>query len=166
MKKETVHREQILLLGLKVRTNNAQELQKLEGNIFPLFQRYFHQELAKKIPQRKKPGTTFCTYTEYESDHHGDYSYFIGEEVNAFEETLPDGFEALTIPAQTYAKFTTGPAPIPEVITRAWEKIWKMTPEELGAKRKYHTDFEIYDERAADHQNIVLDLFIGLDSHV
>lgn len=28
----------------------------------------------------------------------------------------------------------------------------------------YKTDFEIYDERAADHQNIVLDLYIGITS--
>ena len=37
-----------------------------------------------------------------------------------------------------------------------------MSPRELGGKRKYETDFEIYDERATDHQNIVLDLYIGI----
>jgi hypothetical protein len=61
-------------------------------------------------------------------------------------------FEKLIIPKQEYAKFTTKPAHMPDVIVNAWQGIWKMTPEKLGGKRSYQTDFEIYDERASDHQ--------------
>ena len=43
------------------------------------------------------------------------------------------------------------------------KEIWKMSAAELGGKRRYQTDFEIYDERAADHQNIVLDIFVGIE---
>lgn len=163
MTKEIVKRETILLVGMRVRTNNATEVNSLDGKIFPLVQRYFHDGLAEQIPLRKKPGTTFCAYTDYESDYTGDYTYFIGEEVAEIGEHIPEGFDVLEIPAQTYAKFTTDPAPMPEVLINAWQEIWDMTPEEMGAKRRYHTDFELYDERAADHQNIVMDLFIGLE---
>ncbi len=45
----------------------------------------------------------------------------------------------------------------------AWQKIWKMSPQTLGGKRRYQTDFEIYDERAVDHQNVILDLYIGIE---
>jgi predicted transcriptional regulator YdeE len=68
----------------------------------------------------------------------------------------------LTIPSQQYAKFTTSPAPLPEVIVNAWLKIWKMSQAQIGGKRRYQTDFEIYDERAADHQNIILDIYISI----
>ena len=156
MKKEIINQNKILLVGMQVRTNNAQEYKKLDGKIFPLVQRYFHEGLSEKIPCRKNPGTTFCAYTDYETDYTGDYTYFIGEEVTEFDDPLPEGFDILTVPAQAYAKFTTKPAPMPEVLTDAWQKIWNMLPEELGGTRRYHTDFEIYDERAADHQNIVM----------
>jgi predicted transcriptional regulator YdeE len=50
------------------------------------------------------------------------------------------------------------------VVKNAWQKIWQQKDTELGGKRSYHADFEIYDERASDptHQNIVLDLYIGI----
>jgi predicted transcriptional regulator YdeE len=134
---------------------------RLKGHIFPCVQRYFHGALFEKIPRRLKPGTTFCAHTDYETDYRGAYTYFIGEEVSLLD-TLPEGFEILVIPKQDYAKFTTTPAPMPDVLVNAWQEIWKMTPRQLGGKRCYQTDFEIYDERASDHHNIVLDLYIGI----
>lgn len=162
MKKESVTLPEMKLVGICVRTNNAQEIDKMKGKIFPCIQRYFHQGLSEKISKRKKPGTTYCAYTDYESDHNGDYTYFIGEEVSSHDIPLPEGFQKLVIPQQHYSKFTTGPAPMPDVIINAWTEIWKMSPKQLGGQRSYKTDFEVYDERAADHQKIVLDLFIGI----
>jgi predicted transcriptional regulator YdeE len=134
----------------------------MKGNIFPLVLKYYHQALYEKIPNRIKPGTTFCAYTDYTSDFKGAYTYFIGEEVTSFDD-IPEGFVKVTIPEQSYAKFTTAPGPMPDVIVNAWQEIWEISPKQLGGKRSYHTDFEVYDERAADHQNIVLDLYVGID---
>jgi predicted transcriptional regulator YdeE len=117
--------------------------------------------LPAKFPHRVKPETTFCVYTDYESDITGDYTYFIGEEVSSFE-TIPEGFQTLSIPAQTYAKFTTEPGPMPDVVIGAWQKIWQMTPEDFGSQRRFSADFELYDERASDHQNATLDVYIGI----
>lgn len=157
-----INRAEIKLVGISVRTSYQQELDKMGGKIFPCVQRYFHQALFDSIPNRKKPGTTFCAYTDYDSDYKGAYTYFIGEEVNTYDPSVPGSFQTLTIPAQRYAKFTTQPAPMPDIIVNAWNEIWKMTPKELGGNRNYQTDFEIYDERATDHQNIILDLYIGI----
>lgn len=162
MQRETTVMSEIKLVGVCVRTSNEQEMDKIKGNIFPLIQKYFHQGLAEKISNRKRPGTTFCAYTDYETDCNGAYTYFIGEEVSSFNTPLSEGFQQLVIPKQQYAKFTTGPAPMPDVIVNAWKEIWGMSPKQLGGDRSYKTDFEIYDERAADHQNIVLDLYIGI----
>lgn len=52
---------------------------------------------------------------------------------------------------------------MPDVIVNAWKEIWKMPSKQLGGHRSYKTDFEIYDERASDHQNIILDLYIGIE---
>jgi predicted transcriptional regulator YdeE len=161
MQKTTMQLPEIKLVGLKVRTTNKAEIDFSTGKIFPSVQKYFQENLAASIPHRKKPGTTLCVYTEYESDHTGEYSYLIGEEVDNFSE-LPAGLEKHTIAPQTYTKFTHGPAPMPEAVREPWFKIWAMDDAELGGKRRYHADFEVYDERAADHQNIVLDIYIGV----
>lgn len=163
MQKELVTRPEIKLIGICVRTSYEQELDKMKGHIFPCVQKYFHQGLAEKIANRKRIGTTFCAYTAYETDHLGAYTYFIGEEVSSFNGELPEGFQQLVIPQQQYAKFTTGPAPMPDVIVNAWTEIWATPSAQLGGRRSYKTDFEIYDERAADHQKIVLDLYIGIE---
>lgn len=164
MRKASITMSEITLVGICVRTSYEQELDKMKGNIFPCVQRYFHKGLSEQIPNRKKPGTTFCAYADYETDYRGSYTYFIGEEVIPSSDSLPKGFQKLVIPSQQYAKFTTDPAPMPDVIVNAWMEIWKMSPKDLGSKRCYQTDFEIYDERAADHQNIVLDVYVGIQS--
>ncbi|HSW86195.1 MAG TPA: effector binding domain-containing protein [Rhabdochlamydiaceae bacterium] len=163
MQQTSIAKPEIKLVGICVQTSYQQESDKMKGNIFPCVQRYFHQALFEKIPHRTKPGTTFCAYTDYENDYKGAYTYFIGEEVSSFDTSLPEGFEKLIIPEQQYAKFTTNPAPMPDVIVNAWQTILEMPPTKLGGKRRYQTDFEIYDERAADHQNIVLDLYVGIE---
>jgi len=150
------------LVGISVRTSYHDELSRETSKISPCVMRYFHENLFEQIPNRKSPGATYCAYTDYESGFQGAYTYFIGEEVSGTERPLPEGFQAIEIPRQTYAIFTTEPAPMPDVVVKAWKTIWNLTPAELGGRRSYKTDFEIYDERAADHQNVVLDVCIGI----
>lgn len=161
MQKAYSELDEIKIVGIKVRTNNEAEFKSENPKIFQCVQKYYHQDLASKIPNRINPGRTFSIYTEYESDHNGEYTYFIGEEVSTFVK-LPSELHKLTIPIQRYAKFTTEPGPMPDVVRDAWQKIWTMTDDDLGGARNYWTDFEIYDERANDHENVVLDIFIGI----
>ncbi|MBM3184525.1 MAG: AraC family transcriptional regulator [Chlamydiae bacterium] len=161
MKKALTSKNQKKIIGLKTRTNNAIEIDAHSGKILPCVQKYFHQQIADKIPNRLSPGTTYCIYTEYESDHLGNYTYFIGEEVSSLDE-IPEGLEGMTIPKQKYVKFTNGPGVMPDVVRKPWFEIWQMDTKTLGGKRAYLADFEIYDERARDHQNIVLDIYIGI----
>ena len=163
MKKEQIKLPEIKLVGLTVRTNNQNEMSPETSKILPILQNYFGNNFPNQISNRSKPGTTYCCYTEYESDHTGEYTYFVGEEVTNFVD-VPSDFETHTIPAQTYTKFTNGPGPMPEVVREPWMAIWEMTEQELGGKRTYHTDFEIYDERASDHSAVVLDIYIGIQS--
>lgn len=162
MQKIQLHMPEIKLVGINVRTNNKAEGNLATAKISPCVQQYFHQQLADKIPQRKNPGTTFCAYTNYENDYTGEYTFYVGEEVTSIDN-IPEDLELHIIPSQTYIKFTTEPGPMPNVVINAWQEIWKMSPEALGGKRRYHTDFEIYDERAKNHQSVVLDLYIGIE---
>ena len=154
---------EIKLIGITTRTNNASlfEADPSTNKVAATVQRYFHGGFADKINHRKKPKTTFCVYTKYESDFNGDFTYFIGEEVTSFD-SIGDGFETLGIPHQTYMKLTNQAGPMPDVCIEMWKQIWGMSVSELGGERAYISDFEIYDERSVDHQNVILDIYIGI----
>lgn len=161
MESSQVKLDAIKLVGIKVRTANSKEQDWQNGKIFPCVREYYHQQIFDKIANRKKPGVTYCTYAEYESDYQGEYTYFIGEEVDTFD-SVGSNLSTLVIPAQNYNKFTTGPGAMPKVLRDAWEKIWQMPDQTLGGKRNYQADFEIYDERAQDHNNLIFDIYIGI----
>lgn len=153
--------EEIKLVGCTARTSNAAELQG-NGKIMATVDHYFKHQIAVQIKTRVRPGVTYCAYTDYESDETGEYTYFIGEEVKSLEgqcKTLQD----LVVPAQTYAKLTAGPGAMPAVCIDAWKDIWSMSRSDLGGKRSYLTDFELYDERAQDQQSTILDIYLGLE---
>ncbi|KJV62491.1 GyrI-like domain-containing protein [Rickettsia amblyommatis] len=78
-------------------------------------QRFFADKLQDKILNRNTPKKVFSVYTNYESDATGEYTYFLGEEVTSFEN-IDQEFSTLTIPVQTYAKFTSDPDQMPKVV--------------------------------------------------
>ena len=163
MKKELVNKPEIKLIGLTARTNNKNEMNPQTSKIGELAGRFWSQNIASQIPNRKNPGVTLSIYTEYDSNEHGDYTYFIGEEVSSFED-IPSEMQKLTIPAAQYQKFTTPSGKMPEVVINAWQQIWKMSANDFGGERAYVADFEVYDQRAADPANASLDIYIGIKS--
>lgn len=163
MKKANAQLQEIMLVGIKTRTNNgdisAENLSNEDIN--QTIQKYFSENISGQIQNRKNPNVTFAVYTNYESDYRGDYTYFIGQEVTSFEGQN-ENLEKLVIPAQNYIKFTNEPGPMPSVCTNMWKNIWSMNSEDLGGERAYIADFEIYDERSADYSNAVLDIYLGI----
>lgn len=161
LKKEITTSPPMKLIGISARTSNADEFNPETAKIGATIQKYITEAVYDKIPNRKTPGKAYCVYTEYESDHTGAYTYFIGEEVDT-DSDVPEGLSTITIPAQSYAKFTTVSGQMPTVCINAWMDIWKMTSEDFGGERNYSADFEVYDERALDHAHTVLDIYIGI----
>lgn len=162
MKQTEIKLPEIKIVGIAVRTNNAAEFSGTGAKISLTVKAYADQGAAGKIAHRVEPGTTYSGFTDYESDHNGMYTYFIGERVSSFDD-LPKGFSAITIPAQTYAKFTNGPGAMPGVCIAVWQRVWGSSPKDLGGQRGYVADFEIYDERAYDPTSTVLDVYIGIE---
>lgn len=163
MQKITTLLEEIKLVGLKTfaRTNNIAEANTDTALIPKTMQEYFGKNISAAINERKNPGKIYCVYYEYESDFNGDYSYFIGEEVNSFENIDPN-LTPLTIPAQNYTKFTNKPGKMPGVCIEMWQNIWQLSENQLGGERTYIADFEIYDERSHNPESAILDIYIGI----
>jgi len=165
MKKETITLEEKKLVGITIRTTYQNELDHTTSHIGPCVARYFQDQIAQRIPHVKNPEVTLCAYTNYENEYKGAYTFFIGQEVNSLGK-LPEGLEALTVPAQTYVKLTTDKGPIPQVIVEAWQQIWQMSPGDLGGTRQYKVDFQVYDDRAIDPQNAIVDIYVGIKKGV
>lgn len=161
MKKTIVDLPKKDIMGVSVRTNNANEMSS-KGQIGPLVARYRGENLANDIPHSKEPGVTYVVYTDYASDEFGDYTFLLGEQVFNIEET-PNGFKLVTIPAGKYVKFTTNPGRVPDIIIKSWMQIWQMSPEELGGQRTYKADFEVHDKRAVDQEQAVVDIYVGIE---
>lgn len=161
MKKNIQKLPEMKLVGVTVRTSNAKEMNPQTAQIGATMQKFFSSGMQAQIMERKKPGIVFAVYTDYESDAHGEYTYFLGEEVNSFEN-IPQGCKDLTIPAAIYAKFTSDPGKMPAVCIDMWQNIWKMKAADLGGKRTYVADFEVYDDRSHNPNSAVLDIYIGI----
>lgn len=161
MKKELITKLELKLVGLTVRTNNKNEMDPKTSKIGELAGQFFGKNISNQIPNKTNPGITFSVYTKYDSNEHGDYTYFIGEEVNSFDNVSID-LQKLTIPGTKYQKFTTPQGKMPEVVINAWQQIWKMSAKDFEGDRAYLADFEIYDQRAMDPDNTVLDIYISI----
>jgi predicted transcriptional regulator YdeE len=61
-----------------------------------------------------------------------------------------------------YAVLLTDKGQMPGVLQSAWARIWKMSATELGGKRAFVTDYEIYDARSANMQSAQVEIHVGL----
>lgn len=161
MKKEIVTKPIFKLMGLHVVTNNHDEQNPDTAKIGPLINRFLSENIGARIPHRENPGVLYSVYTDYESDHNGNYTYLIGEEVYSFEDA-PSDLHCVIVPTGQYQRFTTPPGKMPDVVIKAWQSIWGMNSETLGGERRYLADFELYDHRAYDPGNAVVDIYVGV----
>lgn len=163
MQKVQTKLDEIRLVGLTARTNNKNEMNSKISKIGELADSYWHNQIANQIKHRINPGVTYSVYTEFESDEHGDFTYFIGEAVSLIENQDLFPLKTLIIAPSQYQKFTTKPGKMPDVVISAWQEIWSMKKSDFAGKRKYIADFEIYDQKAADMDNAVIDIYIGIE---
>ena len=163
MQKEKQTLGQLNLIGLTARTNNLNEMNPETSKIAALAGKYWGEQLADSFKHRINPGVTYAVYTEYESDEHGEYTYFIGESVDVLESQDLSQFKSLIIPQSTYQKFTTSSGKMPDIVISSWQEIWGMSEKDFEGKRKYIADFEIYDKRAQNPNEMALDIYIGID---
>jgi predicted transcriptional regulator YdeE len=118
------------------------------------------EAVLAKIPN-KADKSIVAVYTEYASDHNGDYTYVLGARVNS-DTDVPAGMVAKKIPAGKYAVFTSEKGPPAKVVPETWMRINSLPKTAVGGDRMYRADFEIYDERAADPQSAVVDVYVGI----
>jgi len=159
MSTRVVQQSGFSVIGIAVRTSNAKEM-TADGVIGKQWGRFFQDGVQEKIPN-KVDESIVAVYTDYASDKNGDYTFLIGAKVTS-DAHVPAGMLEKKVPAGKYAVFTTEKGPAPKVLPEAWMKINSLPPSAVGGDRVYRADFEIYDERAADPQNLQADIYVGI----
>ena len=149
----------IVVAGFQIRTTNARELSG-ESQIRALWQRFFLDNLATQIPNRTND-SLYAVYSNYQSDENGEYDYLLGAPVTGVDH-LPAGMTYAAIATGEYAIITTEKGPVVQVMQQAWRHIWTISAEELGGKRAFLTDYEIYDHRATNPTNAQVEIHLGL----
>ncbi len=157
---KTVDQKEFTVVGISARTNNAQEAAG-NGVIAKQWDRFYKEGILEKIPN-KADSAIYAVYGDYASDRNGEYTYIIGTRVSEAGAT-PSGMVAKTISAGKYADVTSERGPIPRVIVEAWQQIWSLEDQgQLGGKRAYKTDFEVYDQRAHNPQDSQIEIYVGV----
>ena len=159
MNPKVVQQSAFTVVGIAVRTSNAREM-TADGLIGKQWARLMQEGLLGKIPN-KADKSMVAVYTDYASDHNGEYTYVLGARVTSDSE-VPSGMVAKKIPAGKYAVFTSEKGPAPKVVPETWMRINSLSKSAVGGDRVYGADFEIYDDRAADPQNMVVDVYVGI----
>jgi predicted transcriptional regulator YdeE len=147
------------VIGISARTSNAKEM-TADGVIGKMWGRLMQEDLWSKIPN-KADKNIVAVYTDYASDKNGEYTYVLGAKVDSDAE-VPAGMVMKKIPAGRYAMFTSDKGPAPKVVPELWMKINSLPSSAPGGNRVYGADFEVYDERAANPQNIQMDVYVGI----
>jgi predicted transcriptional regulator YdeE len=159
-KPKVTRHDAFTVAGIEVRTTNAKEATG-DGVIGKQWQKFFQEGILQKIPN-KMDGNIYAVYSDYASDRNGEYSLTIGARVPD-GSTAPAGLAIKTVPAGNYAVVTSERGPVAKVGVAAWQRVWEMEDKHtLGGARAYKSDFELYDERAADPQNSQVDIYLGL----
>jgi predicted transcriptional regulator YdeE len=159
MKPKVVQQAAFTVIGILARTTNAREM-TADGVIGKSWGRLMQEALLARIPN-KADNRIVAVYTDYASDHNGEYTYILGAAVTSDAE-VPAGMVAKKIRGGKYAVFTSEKGPPQKVVPELWMKINSLPQTAVGGDRVYGVDFEIYDERATDPQNLQMDVYIGI----
>jgi predicted transcriptional regulator YdeE len=142
------------VIGIAARTSNAREM-TAEGIIGRQWGRFLQENLLGQIPS-KVDAAIVAVYTDYASDQDGEYTFVIGARVKAGAEA-PDGMVAKIVPAGRYALFVSERGPVGEVVMKTWQGVWAASID-----RAFRADFEVYDERAGDPGNAIVEVRVAV----
>lgn len=158
---DTTHKnigKEIKLAGITCRTCNKGN--QSADDLKLLWERFFGEKIMEKLQQRKNDNI-ISAYHEYESRYEGDYSAFIGFELqeSADPSSLPDGMSLLTVPHGPYQVYEVN-NPTPEKVMATWRHIWS---EDEHLNRRYACDFEVYHDNKGGTP-VCVEIFIGINN--
>ena len=134
MAPKVVEESGFTVAGIASRTSNEKEMSG-NGVIAKQWGRLFQEGLLEKIPNRADQNVV-AVYTDYASDHHGEYTFLLGSRVTS-DGNVPPGMLSKKIAGGKFAVFTTEKGPADRVVPSAWIKINSLPRTAVGGDRVY-----------------------------
>jgi predicted transcriptional regulator YdeE len=156
---KSINEDGFLVIGIQARTSMAKESSP-NAVIAKQWGRFMSEGLLSNIPNKADPNI-IAVYTDYDPSNGGGYTFLIGAKVNS-DSNIPNGMAVIKVPAGRYAVFTTEKGPIEQVVRAEWKAIWALPKSSLGGNRAFKTDFEVYDQRAADPKSSQVEIHVGI----
>jgi predicted transcriptional regulator YdeE len=153
------HQDGFMMIGIAVRTSNAKERE--ESQIGKQWARLMGENLLNTIPN-KADQNIVAVYTNYASDANGEYTYVLGARVAKAPKDMPAGMVTEQVPPGRYAVFTSERGAVQQVVPATWMRIWKTAKDKPGGDRAYKSDFELYDQRAQNPADAVMEIHVGI----
>lgn len=129
----------LMLSGISVTTNNENEKTEETAKIAQLWDDYAQNHIHTKTFNKASESAMYGVYSNYISDHTGDFDVMVGVEV-----TKPKN--AMIIKDEKYLVFTKQ-GELPDIVFELWQEIWAYFETDSEYERKYTIDFEKYGKK-------------------
>jgi predicted transcriptional regulator YdeE len=130
---ELIQTEPLIVRGLSVRTQNSDEFDPEKAKISGLWSSVLGSEIAAQDT------ALFASYSDYQSDANGFYTYTIGVKKPPAEQAL----NSIVIPSGKYLLFKAQ-GTMPQAVIETWKKIWAYFESPSPYQRAFKVDFESY----------------------
>ena len=150
---DSIVENSMIIVGISARVENPVDAAEKLGE---LWGRFWESEIGEQIPN-KLNDTIYSVYHGYEGNFTQAYTTTVGFRLDAATD-LPEGFDVVEIPEQKYKVFTSS-GKQPDALVDVWGQIWEA---DKTLNRAYTFDFEVYDERAQDANDGIVDIYIAL----
>ena len=128
-----LHVEGFSVTGLSVRMATAK--------LSHVWQRFFSEGVADKIPNRTPGSPMFGVYSNYESNVDGLYTVTVG--VKTDDEPNTPVFCTINVLPGEYLVFENQGV-TPHVVVETWQNVWTYFKSQPKFTRRFKTDFEMY----------------------
>lgn len=152
----------IILSGITTRTTNAEEIGP-NGRLPQLWETYHQSNIAAQV-EVVDPHLIYALYTDYESDANGAYTVLVGHEIENNAVQADTRLSQAVIPESTFMVFTSKKGAVFKVVAEAWGEIWEYFSHSPVEQRSYTGDFELYDTRGLDPDNVEVKIYIAIKS--
>ncbi|MGI9525481.1 MAG: GyrI-like domain-containing protein [Weeksellaceae bacterium] len=144
------------IIGIVTETSN--ENGKASEDLGKLWQKFYSENIPDKIPH-KIGNEIYSIYTDYKTNHTGNYTCIIGFKVDSIEE-IPEGLVGKEIGSGNYHKYIAK-GEMPDAVVNAWKEIWKNNAD---LNRTFTADFEVYGDKSQNGGNSEVEIFIATDN--
>jgi len=144
---DVTERNEVIVVGIAVRTTNADEMDPARAKLPVLWRRAGSPGAFAHVPGRLDENL-YAVLTDYESDHHGAYTQIVGIAVRTVPR-LPEGMVAVRVPAAQVLRVQAR-GPMPQAMIDAWQRVWKHAESGGTPARSFSTDLEVHHRGGAD----------------